>query len=174
MAEARVNPKTINPKTRQISSCPVFGAPAKMPQSVLPTLESMMKFYLFTHDKMKPDASSKEPSVAEIAEEVALEVEGLWIKASIPHISHKRVTEKIRMFHDKYRNLLKSFKNRQNDPKYKAKLKDFLRETKTQLFDIAACKCPYTNLCQCEKDKKVPVDERIFLFDQRTSRAMMI
>ena len=70
--------------------------------------------------------------------------------------------------------MLKPLKRRQNDPNYQAKMQKFCTEANSQLFDIAVCKCLDINHCNCEKSFKVPVAERSFLEDQRSTRNMMI
>lgn len=164
----------IQVKTRTAMRCAVFGDPAEMSSTALPTYADMMKFYLLIQHKMKPTSTSKDPTVAEVADKVSNKIEQLWLKASVPIISHKRVVEKVRLYHDKYKNILKPFKSRQHDGSYLLKLRDFNLDASIKLFDIAACKCLESQLCKCAKDKKVPQEERAFLMDQRTSRKMMI
>ena len=109
-------------KTRKATRCAIFGDPAEMRSTVLPTYADMMKVYLLIQHQMKPTSTSKDPAVAEVSDKVAKKIEQLWLKASIPIISHKRVVEKIRLYHDKYRNILKPFKSRQHDESYLLKL----------------------------------------------------
>lgn len=52
---------------------------------------------------MKTTVPASESTVAVISEVVTQKIESIWVRASIPHISHKRITEKIRKCHDKYR-----------------------------------------------------------------------
>jgi len=100
------------PTTRRSTRCPVFGAPKEMSDVVLPTYEDMMKNFLWWKHMMKPTIKSPDPTVADISEKVALAVENLWRKASIPMVSHFRVLQLIRSYHDKYMKLLKPFKVR--------------------------------------------------------------
>ena len=51
---------------------------------------------------------------------------------------------------------------------------DFKDNAETHLFDISACKCVKFENCTCNKDKKVPQVEQVFLSDQRTLRKMAI
>jgi len=118
--------------------------------------------------------SAPDPAVSTVAERTAQHIEHIWIKASIPVISHKRIVEKIRMLHSNYRNLLKPYKSRQCDPAYTERLKRFATETDLQLFDIAICKCIDFPSCRCKLENKVPPAERSFLTDQRNQRKMMI
>jgi len=121
-------------KTRHDSTCPVLGIPSILPQTVLPTYADTVR------DDLKAGGATKDPAVADIAKLVAHAVEEVWYKASIPVISHKRICEKIRDYHDKYRNL-KVFKGRQDNPQYIAKLNDFYRVARKKIpnFCMALC-----------------------------------
>ena len=57
---------------------------------------------------------------------------------------------------------------------YQQNVSGFRDEAKQTLFDIASCKCTDVKSCKCLKEKKVPIEERKFLHDQRTERKMMI
>lgn len=96
-----------------------------------------------------------------------MKIENIWKKASIPVVSHQRIVELIRIYHDKYNNLLKVPIKRQTQEGFKKKVSDFREVAESKLFDIAACKCNFMSRCTCEKDRKVPVEERTFLHDQR-------
>jgi len=70
-----------------------------------------MKQYLMFKHQLKSTEDAKDPSVGEISELVAAKIERIWIKASIPTISHTRVLQMLRAYHDKYRKLLKPLNN---------------------------------------------------------------
>jgi hypothetical protein len=159
--------------TRKGASCPVFGSPSELSGNVLPTFGDIMKFYVWTKNNLKISSETKEPTVAEISEVVAVRIEEIWMKASIPVVSHTRVLQLLRAYHDKYMKLLKPLKERQKQEKYKERLKSFKEEGQCKLFDIAACKCELVK-CTCAKVRKVPVNEHTFLIDQRTTRLMFI
>lgn len=160
-------------KTRQSTSCPVFGLPEKLPVSQLPTYNDVMKYYLYIKYELKTDKTTKEPTVQEISERLAQEVLDIWQKASLPTVSRKRVLQLIRAYHDKYRSLMKPYQSRQTNKNYKQKIDTFKAESH-RLFDICSCKCKLISNCSCLKDSRVPKDEIIFLQDQRTTRKMMI
>src|SRR6218665_183596 len=82
--------------------------------------------------------------------------------------------EKLKLYHDKHRSLLRPYKGRQHNAKYKQKIEDFHAHSLSQLFDIAACKCLDTANCTCKKERRVPAAERNYLEDQRHGRTMMI
>src|SRR5260221_3792580 len=114
--------------TRKGASCPVFGSPGELSGNVLPTYCDIMKFYVWTKNNLKINTKIKEPTVGEISEIVAVRVEKIWMKASIPVVSHTRVLHLLRAYHDKYMKLLKPFKARQKQEKYKDRLKTFKDE----------------------------------------------
>ncbi|XP_050527619.1 uncharacterized protein LOC126897791 [Daktulosphaira vitifoliae] len=160
--------------TRNKSKCLIFGDAKELSNNVLPTYEDVMQYYLYVKHQLKPDITSKEPSVSSIAEIVATNIENIWHKASIPIVSHTRVLQLIKTYHDKYRNILKSAKGRGYCETYKKKVEKLQTEARSSLFDIAACKCIDFSTCTCEKSRKVPHIEQIFIKDQRTTRKMFI
>ena len=93
--------------------------------------------------------------------------------ASIPIVSHTRVLKLLRTFHEKFRNLMKPYKERKSEMKYIDKLSNFETKCREKLFDIASCKC-VLETCKCTKADKVPKEEQGFLRDQRTIRMMII
>lgn len=158
--------------TRSQQKCPVFGLASKLPVSVLPTYKDIIKHYNHIKQSIKV-GKVKEPTVSEISELVASDVQAIWHKASMPIVSRTRVIKLIRTAHDEFRKLMKPYKGRQTDKKYLLKLNTYAGKSSKNLFDIAACKCDRGN-CKCPKDNKVPADEQDFLHDQRTMRLMFI
>lgn len=71
-------------KTQQMTCCPVFGLPEKLPVSQLPTYNAIIKHYLFIKLELKPDKTTKEPTVHDISERLATEILDIWRKASLP------------------------------------------------------------------------------------------
>ncbi|KAL4712991.1 hypothetical protein ACJJTC_012061 [Scirpophaga incertulas] len=160
-------------KTRQTTSCPVFGLPEKLPVSQLPTYSDVMKYYIFIKYQLKTDKTTKEPTVHDISEILAEEILTIWQKASLPTVSRKRVLQLIRTYHDKYRSLMKPYHGRQTNINYQQKINTFTAESH-RLFDICSCKCKLTSNCSCLKNSRVPKEELPFLLDQRTTRKMII
>jgi hypothetical protein len=159
--------------TRKAIRCPVFGMPQDLSSVVLPTQYDIMKYFAYVKLQQKCTSEAKELPVSAVSEAVALKVEEVWKKASIPIVSHTRILKIIRTYHDEYRKLMKPYKGRKDDDNYKLKLKCFHDKSKTHLLDIAACKCDFS-FCKCSKSCKVPVQEQEFLHDQRTFRLMFI
>ena len=159
-------------KTRAKTVCPVFGHGRELLNNVLPTYNDVMRYYLLVQNQLYYDRDGQHPTISEISEVVVQKVELLWNKASIPIVSHTRVLHKIRQYPEKYKEIMKQPKSRQNRDSYKIIFKTFCSEAKN-LFDVAACKCKIGQ-CQCEKMFRVPAQEQKFLADQRTLRLMCI
>ena len=183
--------------TRRSSKCPIFGFPKNISERCLPTYEKVMKYYIYVRLQIK---QRKDPSFKAIAAVVAQGAEILWKKASIPHISRKRITSMLQQYRHKMNNLLKS-KSKSSDnykrkvqllQQYRHKMNNLLKskskssdnyKRKDQLlrdsvhknlFDISACKCLDFERCTCKLKNRVPLAERDFLCDQRSDRPMVI
>ena len=155
--------------TRSSAECPIFGYPKEISWRVLPTYEDVMKYYQYVRLDMK---QGREPSLKAIATVVVIQLENLWKYASIPHLSRKRITGMLRQYRTKMNNLLKS--KSKGSKNYKNKLKTMQDSAQKTLFDISACKCSDFKLCNCKRENQVPLAERAFLSDQRSSRCMAI
>lgn len=107
------------------------------------------------------------------SEIIAAKVKEIWDKASLPTVSHKRILQLIRDYHEKYRCLMKPYKERKNGSSYQEKIQKF-KDDSLKLFDICSCKCKDSNLCSCEKSARVPKKEIHFLTDQREERLMFV
>lgn len=172
--------------TRQSHACPIFGLPKELGLTTLPTYEDVL-LCCFNKKYELMLQSKKTPCFSLIADHVATQVQQLYIKSSIPTLSHSRVVQLIKSYHNVYYNLRKSYNRDIVKDNFKKKLDIFVTEAKSKLFDIAACKCKMsfacicggksctkdcsvTIDCNCEKNKKIPAVERNFLYDQRTTR----
>lgn len=160
--------------TRANDICPVFGAlTSDLCPSSLPTYGDVMRLYLSLRMKMKSE-NGKEPLQQEISNLTAIQVIEIWQRASLPIINSKSVVRKISQYYTKYVALLKSFKKRQFEQNYASKLEAYRHTGNVNLFDIASCQCLDFSLCYCEAVRKIPLEERVFLTDQRTTRQMCI
>ena len=91
--------------TRRSSECPIFGSPKNISERCLPTYEEVMKYYIYVRLQIK---QRKDPSFKAIAAVVAQRLEKLRKKASIPHLSRKRITSILQQYRHYMNNLLKS------------------------------------------------------------------
>lgn len=154
----------------------------------LPTYEDVLLCcFEESYQLLVKSETRKKNSFSTIAEHVACQIEAIYAKASIPIVSHTRVVQMIKSYHDAYYGLRKSYKRDNKKDLFQEKIVKFVSEAKIKLFDIAACKCQMVYTCQCgkkasscdcpvimecscDKDKKIPIIERKFLHDQRTLR----
>ena len=112
--------------TRGKSSCPIFGATAKLPNYVLPTYIEVIRY--FNQVRFNLMVGNRNPSFLDIADPVILAVEKIWKKASIPTVSHVRIVQILRAYHTKYKSLLKPYKGRKRSNTYNTKLEAFRKE----------------------------------------------
>ena len=54
--------------TRKCLRCPIFGAPRDLPDTMLPTFEDIMKYYLYVRNDLKVIPKSNGPIVSEESE----------------------------------------------------------------------------------------------------------
>ena len=120
--------------TRRSSECPIFGSPKNISKRCLPTYEEVMKYYIYVRLQIK---QRKNPSFNAIAAVVAQRLQILWKKASIPHLSRKRITSMLSQYRHKMNKLLKS----KNNDNYKRKVQLLRDSALKNLFDTSACKC---------------------------------
>lgn len=145
-------------KTRKMTNCPVFGEPKELSEIVLPTYEGVMKYYLLVKHQLKPTAATKEPTVGDISEVVSVNIERLWSKASIPMLSHLRVLQMIRSYHDKYIKIKKNIKRKNNDEKIKKTLEQMQRTICLILLHVNA----HSKHVNVRKSAKYPLQNSSF------------
>ena len=90
----------------------------------------------------------------------------------MPIVSKPRVTELFQKKLKNYANLKRSVSRKETE-NFKIKLAAF-QESICRLFDKPACKFKAFTAYNCPKEKKVPIQERMFLVDQRSERKMYI
>lgn len=78
-------------KRRSDTNCAVFGAPQKLKNNSLPSYADVVRHYLWVRNDLLWKLSNKDPAVNEICDITAREIEKIWIKASIPTVSHQQV-----------------------------------------------------------------------------------
>ena len=154
-------------QTRSAIEHSIFGTPTKMRQTVLPTyLDVMRHALLIKCEQNLPNAFL----IKNICKQLIPDLKEIWLRASIPIVSDYRIEQLFRKYYDKY-DTTQKYKSSPN--LYQAHVEKFLNDSK-KLFDIACCKCIDYSTCRCEKERKVPIEEREFIKDQRNSRSMEI
>jgi len=159
--------------SRQTVVCPVFGTPCEHSGKNLPSYSDVIKHYLFIRQEQKLLNNNKEPSFKNVSDIVVTYLENLWQCASLPSVTTKRIYDMLKSYHLKYSKIRKQILTRKSDTNL-IKLKSFQDEANATLFDITACKCEDFETCRCALEKKVPVEERKFLVDQRTTKKLFI
>ena len=92
---------------------------------MLPTFEDIMKFYNLVKFQLKEKLNGKYSSLYQISSKVTLQIELLLQKASLPIMSHGRLRAMLKNYHQKCRNILKSYQTPKNNKNYKTKLATF-------------------------------------------------
>ncbi|ESN99729.1 hypothetical protein HELRODRAFT_176489 [Helobdella robusta] len=149
----------------------ILGPYDELNERQLPTIGDVIKFILFVRNDLKLKCNGKDPFNLNIYSVVSKKIQNIWIKAFIPIVSNDRVLQLLKSYFEKYLTLKRYPKSKRHDS-FEKKLKCFSDLSK-RLFDVASCKCVF-EACVCLKNKKVPVNERQFLIDQRNERKMAI
>jgi len=157
---------------RKPPDCPIFGTVKRMKLDMLPTIQNILEDYQWVRLDLR-EHPEREPKVFEIISVLVQKITDIWSRASIPTVTVQRITKLLKDIHDQYLKLIYYPTSKRGDS-YELKVKEFKEVTASKLFDIASCKCLTSVSCNCPKDRKIPIDEREFLQDQRTLRHMMI
>lgn len=157
-----------------IYTCPLFGPQKELSENKLPTYEDTIRHCFHVRSKLLIVTPGGEPSFANIADKVASTIGSLYTTILIPIVSHTRIIQMLKAYNEKYKALMKPYQKRKNNENYKKQMNTFLEKAKSDLFDIASCKCNDFTSCGCEPAKKVPLEYWEFLADQRTKRLMSI
>ena len=129
--------------TRKKSVCPIFGAPEELPINVLPTYLKVMKYFNEVERCLACTQKNYNPSSTE---NVTDEIKKLWVKASIPTVSHNCRVQLSQSYHEKSRTQLKPYQKRKDTDSYFARLQ-LLQIGALRLFDICSCKCADISHC---------------------------
>ena len=154
---------------------PVFGFPSQFPPNQLPTHGDVLKVIMLYHEQLKESTQGR-LKLPDLCDSVAQDLTEIWKKASLPTLTHKSISRKVKAAYDEARKCEYSGKP---------------YEDKEKLFEVCACQCPRTSCekvdcrdANCQKihiqhnrfqrkcnvnvdDKELP-----FLFDQRGDRQM--
>ena len=164
---------TMADSTRQVYESPILGNLAELNCSQLPTYRDVIKCILFRKTKTMNENCGKSPSLSGLCNQLASDIAAVYQRASVPTVSVQRIVKQLQMYHDKYQNIMRSYKSRSETAHFKQKVKAFLDESNS-LFDFSCCKCVNFANCNCTKEKQVPQIEQSFLSDQRGPRIMFI
>lgn len=156
------------------TSIPIFQTTQEISTRALPTYADVIRHFLHVQRfGIEGRAPNTKLSNREIASVIADKVIAVWTTASIPTVTKERITKLIVSYHDKYKALLKAYKERKGQEPYQKKLRIF-EEQSQKLFDVCSCRCKVLDKCVCEKSRKVPTKEHEFLLDQRGERKLVI
>lgn len=134
--------------------CGIIGRKRALKLNVLPTNRDVLRQYLCL-DGSKPFS------------QLVVSVIEVWRSAEIPTVGDRRVMDCVVGLHKQYRHLKKQYNARNKGETMQQKIKAFATEL-SKLFDISACKCKESCLCNVELSE----NQRRFLIDQRSSREL--
>lgn len=143
-----------------------------MKLDVLPTVEDLLEDYQWVRIDLR-EHPDKEPTVSEITSILVKKVKDIWTRASVPTVTIDRISQLVRSHHEQYLKLIR-YPACKRSARYEQKVAIFRESARNTLFDIASCKCSDPITCKCPKERKIPLEEREFIKDQRTVRIMMI
>lgn len=140
--------------TRQITDMPVIGQSIELSDfNVLPTKMDVLKYFEWVGIEMKQEGTHQ-PVKKVIAMRVALKIEEIWKRASIPYCGIKNTIFMVLKLHEQLEKIKKcSGPKRKYPNSYKDSVTSFKSKTETALFDICTCKCDLSN-CICPSEKK--------------------
>ena len=131
----------------------------KMNSNHLPTYIDIARHYLCIIDLNKNVAFK----------EILKTVKQIWNRSSIPVISDKGIKIKF----DRYMVHINTLRKKSSRIIFEDLINTHFIKYDV-LFDIASCNCKVIENCRCTNANRVPVAERTFLVDQRSSRKMII
>lgn len=176
-----------NRVSRSTTEDPIFGYPSPLPETVLPTYTDVGKAILYIQKtKTEGETACLQIPLAEILRTVCSDIEELWKKASVPTVSTKTITDKLKILWEQRRKV----QSMRDEKKRNAAFEKQRAEWSKALFDVARCKCSFldcagikcvqencTNihiLCSCPCGSKIPQQELLFVSDQRGPRKLCI
>ena len=157
------------------------GFPVNLSQNVLPTNGDVLRGFYYIR-LLQMQTTDRVPSGNETNAELVPAITNLWVKASLPQTTDKRVAQMIKELLNKLKSIQSHPKDRLQSPAYLKKLEGFKKDFST-LFDITLCQCsfdlsaPVHNrkvTCIHPFDKQIPERELPFILDRRKQRRMVI
>nr|XP_047138681.1 uncharacterized protein LOC124814754 [Hydra vulgaris] len=173
--------KSLKSRTRCTSSR-FAGLPNDLPVSDLPTFKQVIQFSY----KLNKQFTEKKLTDQQIVSQISIKLVELWrkVNSKLPLIHKRSIRKKLELLFKKV--LCAEHKKSKGN---KSSIV-YLEKNFDSLFDLSACNCelPVANcddrlvrcdikdcfkkhiLCNCDEEKKVPVNEREYLKDQRAKK----
>ena len=171
MARSKKKPQV----ARSANKRPIFGFACALKPNLLPSKADVIRLFRLVQVDLNPQLIHQDPPFIDVANKVLDKVEEMWKLASLPFLPRRDVCRRLlSRLMDQYRSVRKRL-NPNAAPKAIRRAKKFKGECEESLFDTSTCKCDFTQeaaVCHCPI--KVPIIERGFLHDQRTTRKMAI
>ncbi len=120
---------------RRPADCPIFGIPKRMNLNSLPTVGDVLMDYQWVRLDLR-EHPEKEPTVSEITTVLTNKIKEVWMRASIPTVTIKRISQLVRFHHDKYLKLIRYPLCKRNE-NYQEKVSKFKDDAGQTLFDIS-------------------------------------
>ena len=97
----------------------ILNTPKELDPLQLPTYEDIIRAWMWERNERK--LSVLEPSWNRIRQSLSSRVLNIWVSASIPTVSTKRIEDMIQKTYDKHRALAKSYKRDNGKPTFDKK-----------------------------------------------------
>lgn len=128
-------------QTRRSDASSLFGQPAELPWSQLPTAADVGR--CFAHYKKRPNMPNDEP-----ASKAAKDIISIWSRASLPHIQLRSVTRKILQLVSTAASIKRGGDTMKNS-------RHEFERSLGRLFDVSPCSCDFDAGCTCPAQYKV-------------------
>jgi len=136
-----------------------FGLPSDLSGLNLPSKRDILKYYFFLSEREK-EKSKRNRAYEKLTPQVSKKVIEIWGKLKIEIIRERSIAQKLNIFINKYKNLIKN--------KSRADVFSAYLDTINDIFYIGKCRCNLkTTLCSCGL---IPDHLKEFMFDQHTVR----
>ena len=89
-----------------------LGNVTEMNCSQFLTYGDVIKYFLFCKTKITNEYGGKNPSLSRICNQLASDIAAVYQRASVPTVSVQRIVKQLQMYHDKYQNIMRSYKSR--------------------------------------------------------------
>ena len=141
-------PSSSGVRTRKSQRHDIFGSPADLPTTVLPTINDIVKYFVHLKRRLKSENAA-------VIRKIADDVIDVWCNASILVVPRRTVEYRVRKLVEKGSQLKRS--------KTSKKMLNNFTNKFSMLFDICSCSCKLEKdegtgnviaSCDCPRDKK--------------------